>query len=128
MGYRRRYRRRSNGFGSMVGDAAATANGFGPKGALIVGVLGFAFFYLVFPWLLEAHITRSKTNASAQMGQLLETIIGRRWVRPSELAGIAILVFCTGLAVWKALTQRDLDSEQRRSGTFFARLLARFLD
>lgn len=135
MGYKgRRYRRRSgNEFGSMVGDTASIANSLGPRGALVVGVVGFIFFYFLVPALLTAWLEHNQAKMSTGVtGQvyrnLMETIFSKRFIRPSELAGIAVLLLGVGLAIWKTVTQDSLSRTDERDASFFARLLARFLD
>lgn len=134
MGYNRRYskRRSSSGLGFAVSDVAAIADRFGPKGTLITGGLGFVFFYYLMPWLLMAWANHNKagmTGAHAgTFSQILDDIFIRRFVHPSEWAGIAILLICVALACWKAATRSDFDRSTRNDLTGLGKLLARFLD
>lgn len=135
MAYRRRgYRRRSgNGFGSMVGDSAAIANSMGPLGALITGVVGFLVCYFLIPMLLTAWLENNQakmsTGATGNAARsILDVVFSRRFIRPAELAGIAILILGVGLSIWKALTQERLSRPGERDASFLAKLLARFLD
>lgn len=135
-GKRRYYRkggRSSNGFGSMVGDAAAIANKFGPKGALIAGGIGFVGFYFIVPWLLTLWVEHNKAKMSAgvvgnAMRQVLDEVFIRRFIHPAEWAGIAVLLVCIGIACWKALTRTDLNHRDRRDISTLAKLIARLLD
>jgi len=126
-------KRPSNGFSGMVGDTAAIANKFGSKGALITGGIGFIALYFVIPWLLHiwAEQTKSKMSASAvgnAMREVLDEVFIRRFIHPSEWAGIAVLLLCVGIACWKALTHTDLDYQDHRDMSSVAKLIARFLD
>ena len=130
--YRRRRRHSGTGLGSTVCDVGASANRFGPRGALITGPLGFVFFYFIIPALLHTWGEASKASMTgpnaAMMGTFLDSIFLRRFERPSEWAGIAMLELCSALACWKAFTRHDLDTRQLREAGFWARTCARFLD
>lgn len=135
MGYKRSYKRRgrsSSGFGGAVSDSASIANKFGPKGALITGVTGFLFFYVVVPWALVAWLDHNKAKMVSQnasmIGKMLDEVFIRRFVHPSEWAGVAILLVCVGMACWKAYARTDLDASGERDASWLARLIARFLD
>jgi hypothetical protein len=62
------------------------------------------------------------------MAKVLEEVFLRRFIHPSEWAGIAVLVLCIGIACWKAFTRTELDYGQRRHASLLAKLAARFLD
>lgn len=138
MGYpqRRKYRkqgRSSSGFGGMIRDLAFIANKLSPTGALITGIFGFLTLYFVIPWMLAAWAEHNKATMSSgavgqAMGKLLDGIFIRRFIHPAEWAGIAVLLVCLGIAVWKAYTQTNLDYESRRNASALAKLFARFLD
>lgn len=117
----------------MVGDFACIANRLSPKGALVAGVIGFFSLYFVIPWMLVAWAEHNKAKMSAgavgqAMGKLLDEIFIRRFIHPAEWAGIAVLLVCLGIAVWKAYTRTDLDYGSRRDASALAKLLARLLD
>lgn len=134
MVYKRNYRRRRSGnnLGSTVGDMGAIANKFGPRGALIVGVVGFIVLYFLVPLALEAWLEYNKAKmsgpAGSAMGQVLDKIFSSRFIRVSEWAGIAALLLCSGIAAWKALTQESVSYQGQRNAGLFAKLIARFLD
>lgn len=130
---RRRYRRSSNNIGSVVVDAASIASRLTPRGALIVGVVGFVLLYFVAPWGMEAWLEHSKANLSHSavgdaLRQVLDNIFQRRFIHPFELAGIAVLLVSFGVAAWKAYTEEDLTRAQVQGGSFLAKLFARLLD
>lgn len=135
---RRRFRKRrslrsGDGFGGAVGDMVDIAANFDPRGALITGGIGFVLFYFIVPELLSLWVSYSKTQMSteilsATMKQLLDDISIRRFIHPSKWAAIAILIGCMLIACWKALTRTDLNYQSQRDMTWFAKLLARFLD
>lgn len=134
MGYKKRYKRRrsGDGWGSAISDVAGIASKFGPKGALITGVAGFIFFYLIIPWILVEWAEHNKAKMTGQhaaiFGKLLDDIFVRRFIHPSEWVGIAILLICTSVACWKVVTRTDLDRSSQRDVTSLGKLLARFLD
>lgn len=130
---RRRYRRNSNSIGGVVGDAASLASRLTPKGALIVGVVGFVLLYFVAPWGMESWLEHSKANLSHSatgdaLRQVLDSVLQRRFIRPFELAGIAVLLVSFGIAAWKLYTEEDLSRGQTQSGSLLAKLFARLLD
>lgn len=137
MGYgRRRYynkpRRASSGFGGTVCDMADIANKFGPQGALITGVVGFIVFYLAVPWLVEAWAAHNKEKMTGQLasmlGKMVDEVFFRRFIHPAEWAGIAILLVCTGVAIWKSITQQDMDYHTKRDAAWLSKLVARLFD
>ncbi len=133
MSYRRRgYRRQSNSIGSTVGDVAYIANRFGPKGAFIAGLTGFIFFYFLIPIGLEHWVEYNKAKMTGQnatvMRQLLDSIFSRRFIRPCELAGMAMLVLGAAIALWKIWNEDRLSRVNEREAGFWARLVARLFD
>ncbi len=134
MAYTRNYRRRrsANNLGSAVGDMGAIANKFGPKGALIVGVIGFVVLYFLIPAALEAWLEYNKAkmtgSAASVARQVLDMIFNARFIRVSEWAGIAALLLCSAIAASKALTQESVSYQGQKDAGFFAKIFARFLD
>lgn len=135
MSYNRRYsnhRRSNSNLGSVVSDAATIANAFGPKGAVITGLIGFGFFYFTMPWLLMEWENDSKARMvgplAALSGKMLDEIFFRRFIHPCEWAGIAILITCVTIACWKACTDTELDRYSQQQLSSIAKLFARFLD
>lgn len=129
---RRRYERRNLGWGTSVSDSAYVASRFGPKGAIGAGVGGFILFYYGIPWALTAWANHNKAKLvgqhSAILSKLLDDIFLRRFIHPSEWAGIAILLVCSALAVWKLFCGGQISGTERDSLTGRAKLLARLLD
>lgn len=130
---KRRYRKRnSTSLNSTVGDFGSIANSFGPKGAFFTGVAGFVFFYLVMPLVLQGWADHNKAQMTGQlapmMGKLLDDILIRRFIHPSEWVGIAILILGSVISVWKLVTNSSMDRSQQREASFWSRMLARFLD
>lgn len=136
MSYRKRQRyggrRSSSSFGSMVSDSAAIASKLSPKGALITGLVGFTVLYFAVPWALVALADSSKAQMTSQlapvMGKVLDDLFVRRFIHPAELAGIAVLLVCVGIALWKTWTDRGIARDSQRDASWLARLLARILD
>ena len=134
-GKRRYYKRKgrsSSGFGGAVSDTASIANRFGPKGALITGVVGFITFYYLIPWAMVAWLDHNKAKLVSQsaslIAKMLDDVFLRRFIHPSEWAGVAILILGIVIASWKAMTRTDLDYRQEREASWFAKMLSRFLD
>lgn len=130
---RRRYKRGTNNIGGVVGDAASIASRLTPRGAAILGVVGFLLLYFLAPWLMDAWLEHSKANLSHSatgeaMRQVLDNVFQRRFIHPFELAGIAILLVSFGIAAWKVYREENLTRRQTQSGSFLARLVARLLD
>ena len=133
MGSRYHYRRRSrNSFGSAIADSASTASRLSARGAFVLGGFGFLLFYLLLPWLLHAWAEYNKAKMTGSLapmwGKMIDEVFLRRFVHPSELAGIAILVVCSFIGVWKLVTSRDLARRDVRDASFLSRLVSRWLD
>lgn len=130
MGYRRR--RSRNSFGSTVADSAAVANRLSPRGALITGALGFTLFYFAVPWLLTAWANHNKAKLAGALApmyaKLIDEVFLKRFIHPSEWAGIAILIVCTFIGVWKLATWQSLSRQSERDASILSRLITRFLD
>jgi hypothetical protein len=128
----RHKRRPRNSFGAAVADSAESANRSSPGGAFVIGALGFVLFYFVVPWLLRAWADYNKAKISGElapmMGKLIDEIFLRRFIFPSELAGIAILVVCTLIGFWRLITRRRLSHKRVRDVSFFSRLFSRWLN
>lgn len=128
----RRNRRSRNSLGSTVADSAAIANRLSPRGAFIYGALGFALFYFVLPWplIVWANYNKAKMtgNLASMWGKVIDEVFVRRFIHPSEFAGIAIFVVCTFVGVWKLITWQALSRHDVRYASFFSRLFSRWLD
>lgn len=114
---RRRYSRRSrSGLSAAVDDTARITAKFGPIGALWTGVIGFAVFYVGLPACILAWSEESKANleglTAAAFANLLDQVMWHRFVSPCQWAGIAILLVCLAIAIWKYLDRIDLDDEK----------------
>lgn len=120
------------GLASTIGDFGAIASKFGPRGAVVVGLVGFIALYFLVPLLAEAWLAQRKANLSGStaviMGSLLDKVVGARFIRVSEWAGLATLILCSALAGWKALTGRSASDRDRRDASALSKLVARFLD
>ncbi|SDY18717.1 hypothetical protein SAMN05518669_11010 [Variovorax sp. YR634] len=113
---RRPYRRRRrDSLFSAVDDTAHIAARFGPVGALWTGVIGFAVFYAALPacmiaWTADRKATL-KGPAAAAFANLLDQVMWHRFISPCQWAGVAILLVCSAIAIWKHLGQADLDGD-----------------
>lgn len=133
MGYNNRYKRRKSvTLSSTVGDIGAIANWFGPKGAFITGAAGFTIFYFCIPTLLHVWADQNKASMSGPlapiMANLLDSIFMRRFIGPSEWAGIAMLCLGSVISLWKLIANSEMSSVQQREVTFWSKLVARFFD
>lgn len=133
MGSRYRYRRRSrNSFGSAIADSASTASRISARGAFVLGGFGFVLFYLSLPWFLRAWAEYNEAKMTGSLAptwaKIFDEVLLRRFIHPSELAGIAILVVCSFIGVWKLFTSRDLARRDVRDASFLSRLVSRWLD
>lgn len=126
-GYGRR-RRSNNSLGGTVGDAAFIATRLSPKWALALGLFGFVVFYFGIPWFIEARIQAMEAARQSITHEAVAQVLNRRFVRPSEWAGIAILLVCTAIATWKAAMYAAPNNSSTRQMSLLARILARFLD
>lgn len=129
----RNYRgRRGSGFGSVVADFASLASKFGPTGTMVLGLGGFTIFYFLLPAALCAWADYNKSKMTGLLapifGQLLDELFIRRFIHPAEWAGIAILLICLAIAIWKLLCGTNMSRDEQRSVTGIGKFLARFLD
>lgn len=126
---RRRYSRRGRGgLPSAVDDIAHIAASLGPVGALWTGVIGFGVFYTVLPLCMIAWTEERKASLkgpAAAFANLLEQALWHRFVSPCQWAGIAILLVCSALAVWKLLDRADLNDEDVTFLSFISKGISR---
>lgn len=113
---RRRYgRRRRDSLSSVVDDTAHLATRFGPVGALWTGAIGFAVFYVALPTCLMAWVQERRASlkgpASEVLASALDQVVSQRVISPCRWAGIAILLACSAIAIWKYFASTDLDEE-----------------
>lgn len=125
---RRRYGRRG-GLSSTVDDTAHIAASFGPVGALWTGVIGFGVFYTVLPLYMIAWTDERKASlkgpAAAAFANLLDQVLWHRFVSPCQWAGIAILLVCSAITVWKLLDRAELNDEDVTLLSFISKGISR---
>lgn len=127
---RRRYRRRGrDSLGSLVDDSVHIASRFGPGGAMVTGAVGFALLYAVLPMALlkwtAAQNAKMVGSMAAELSSLVDQMIWIRVVGPMRWAGVAVLLACTAIAIWKLLSEFDLAGEDISLTSTLAKLLAR---
>ena len=109
-------RRRRDSLSSVVDDTAHIAARFGPIGALWTGVIGFTVFYAALPACMVAWMADRKDTlkgpAAAAFANLLDQVMWYRFISPCQWAGVAILLVCSAIAIWKHLGQADLDGDE----------------
>ncbi|MES2191292.1 MAG: hypothetical protein V4454_14315 [Pseudomonadota bacterium] len=113
---RHNYRRgRRDSLSSAVDDTAHIAASFGPVGALWTGVIGFTVFYAALPACMLAWIADRKAAlkgpAAAVFANLLDQVMWHRFISPCQWAGVAILLVCSAIAIWKHFVEADLDGD-----------------
>ena len=128
---RGRYRRRGrNSLGSLVDDSAYIASRFGPGGAMVTGAVGFTLLYAVLPVALlkwtAAHNAKMAGSMATELSSLVEQMVWIRVIGPMQWAGVAVLLVCTAIAIWKLLCEFDLAGEDISLMSTLAKLLARF--
>lgn len=125
---RRSPRNRRSGLtpGSVVADAAGAAISLRPLGAIALGLAGFVVFYWALPAFFE--YIAGTVQASPAFAKFLDGVLFKRFTRPCQLAGTAILLVCFGVALWKALTRRAVSVKHAGDAGWLAKLLARHLD
>lgn len=113
---RRHYRRGlRGGLSSTVDDAAHIASKFGPVGALWTGTIGFSIFYAALPTCTLALTTERKASfkgpTAASLASVLDQVLWQRFISPCQWAGVAILLVCVAIAIWKHLDRGDLNGD-----------------
>lgn len=108
---RRSYRRqRSDSLADVVVDCAYIAARLGPVGAFTTGAVGFTVFYALLPFALLAWSDTNKAKLSgpfaAAFASLLDQVTWFRFIEPCQWCGIAILVVCWAIALWKMYVHR----------------------
>lgn len=131
-GGRRRYRHRSCGsLGSVVNDSAHIAVRFGPVGAMATGIVGFTLFHAVLPMLFTAWAEGNKAKlaspAATTLAKLIDSVMLHRFINPSEWAGIAILIVCSGIALWKLLRDDETSFHEIEAASWLAKSAAKHL-
>jgi len=88
---------------------------------MILGVIGYVLFYFVVPSIIH-----SFPLSGSQTSKALQPVIERRLIRPSELAGIAILLVSWLIAGFKYYGS-SLCKDGTANASILSRLLARLL-
>lgn len=127
---RGRYRRRErNSLGSLVNDSACIASRFGPGGALVTGAVGFTLLYVVLPAVLlkwtAVHNAKMVGSMATELSTLIDQMVWTRVIGPMQWAGMAILLVCTAIAIWKLNCELDLAGDDISLMSALAKLLAR---
>lgn len=130
---RRSYGRRNRGgLSSAVDDTAHIAASFGPAGALWTGVIGFGVFYTALPLCMMAWTAERKASlkgpAAAAFASLLDQVMWHRFISPCQWAGIAILMVCSAIAVWKLLDRAELHDEDVTFLSFISKSISRLIE
>lgn len=128
---RRRYRRRGcSSLESLVDDSAYIASRFGPGGAMITGAIGFTLLYAVLPLALlkwtAAHNTNKVGSMATEFSSLVDQMVWIRMIGPMQWAGVAVLLVCNAIAIWKLLCEVKLAGEDITLVSTLAKLLAKF--
>jgi hypothetical protein len=129
---RRSYRPHSHGgLSTAVDDTTHIAASFGPVGALWTGTIGFGVFYTALPLCMMAWTAERKASikgpAAAAFASLLDQVMWHRLISPCQCAGIAILLVCWAIAVWKLLDRADLNDEYVTCLSFISKGISRLI-
>jgi drug/metabolite transporter (DMT)-like permease len=62
-------------------------------------------------WSEESKATLTGPAAAA-LAKVLDQVMWHRFISPCQWAGIAILLVCSAIAIWKYLDQADLDDKE----------------
>lgn len=112
-------------------DTTHIAASFGPVGALWTGTIGFAVFYTALPLCMMAWTAERKASikgpAAAAFASLLDQVMWHRLISPFQCAGIAILLVCSAIAVWKLLDRADLNDEYVTCLSFISKGISRLI-
>lgn len=100
---------------SAVDETAPIAAKFGPVGVLWTGATGFAVSYAGLPvcmiaWTADRNASL-KGPAAAAFANLLDQLIGYSFILPCQWAGVASLLVCSVIAIWKHLGRADRDGD-----------------
>jgi len=120
----RAYRRRASIESQLVRDTTRGAALLNSLACLLLGVTLFLLFYWILPSWLQGRLQQQYDNPYQP---LLQGFFARR-ERLLELAGIASLIGCLVLAVWKHLTRRAMPSQGQQATDLLSRLLAKLLN
>lgn len=122
---------RQDGLSSAVDDMAHIAAKFSPVGALCTGVIGFVVFYAALPTCMLAWTAERKASLkgpTAQVfAQLLDQVLWQRFIWPCQWAGVAILLMCSAIALWKHLGQADLDGDDMTLLSAVSKVVSRLI-
>jgi hypothetical protein len=115
----------------VVDNSARIAARFGPVGALTTGAVGFTVFYTLLPMALmswtDANRAKLVGPAAAIFANFLDNVMFQRFINPCQWTGIAILLACWAIAVWKTLFSEELTGAELAGTSWLAKLLARLL-
>lgn len=130
---RKRYRRGGgSSLGSLVDDSAYIASRFGPGGAMVTGAVGFTLLYAVLPVALlkwtAAHNAKMVGPMATELSSLVDQMVWIRVIEPMQWAGVAVLLVCIAVAIWKLLCKFDLAREDISLMSTLAKLLARLFN
>lgn len=108
---RRSYRKqRSDSLADVVFDCVHIAVRSGTLGAFTTGAVGFTIFYALLPVALQAWSDANKMKLSgpfaAVFASMLDQVMWYRFIEPCQWCGIAILLVCWAIALWKLYEQR----------------------
>lgn len=129
---KRRYRRRGrSSLGSLVDDSAYIASRFGPVGAIVTGAVSFTLLYAVIPIVLlkwtAAHNAEMVGSMATEFSNLVNQMVWIRVIDPLQWAGVAVLLVCTAIGIWKLLLEFDPEGKDISLMSTLAKLLARFI-
>lgn len=82
-------------------------------------------------WSRSSEYAESKANlkgpAAAAFANLLDQVMWHRFISPCQWAGIAILLVCSAIAIWKCLDRTDLDDEKANLLSAVSKVVSRLI-
>lgn len=124
-------RRRRNRNADIVDDVATLASRNGPVAALLTGLVCFIILYVLLPLAILRWVVARTAEAhgplSTAVASLTSTLISHRFVEPFQWAGVAALLACTAIALWKLIYAGELAQSRVAFTSAVAKAIARLM-
>ncbi|OOW83424.1 hypothetical protein Xvtw_16535 [Xanthomonas campestris pv. vitiswoodrowii] len=96
---------------------------------MVTGAVGFTLLYALLPVALlkwtAAHKEKMAVSMATELSNVVDQLMVVRVIMPMQWAGVAVLLVCTAIAIWKLLCELDLEREDISLMSTLAKLLAR---
>ncbi|PUA93406.1 hypothetical protein C8C99_4620 [Acidovorax sp. 107] len=77
-------------------------------------------------WTAERKASLKGPTAQV-FAQLLDQVLWQRFIWPCQWAGVAILLMCSAIALWKHLGQADLDGDDMTLLSAVSKVVSRLI-